>query len=262
VKAGARVFAAGALILGGNAACGGSLNADANAKGANASASAEAEALADSGSGSDLKRTTSGVSLAADAPGSSRVLLGARHDLKLNSSSASISCQCLSVALGGAHAGAMRWSAVPPQLDDATQLTIALSSEGVGCNGEPKDSLGASYWGYRIAGNDVVVLVESARGGHPLTSGAVIPRPVGSGQVFVAPASKKLPYGRALDGAGQCKIGNPGTPRSSGFTQLELGSDDAPPVRSKHGSGSGNGPPAVAAKPKEPSGPASEVPSN
>jgi hypothetical protein len=105
-----------------------------------------------------------------------------------------------------------------------------LSSDGQTCKGEPKDSLGASYWGYRISGNDVVVLVEAAHGGRPLTSGAVIPKPVGPGQVYVAPASKKLPYGRPLTGGGMCKIGNPGGSRTAPFSQLELG-DTAAPAR-------------------------------
>ncbi len=160
--------------------------------------------------------------------GASRVLLGARHDLKLGPGKGTASCSCLSVALGGSRSSGMLWSAAPPSIDDSSQLTIALSSDGVECQGEPKGSLGASYWGYRISGSDVIVLVESARGGRPLTSGAVIPKPVGAGQVFVAPASKKLPYGRPLGNAkGLCKIGNPGPLRSAAFTQLELGVEPA-----------------------------------
>jgi hypothetical protein len=69
------------------------------------------------------------------------------------------------------------------------------------------------------------VLVEAARGGRPLTSGAIIPKPVGPGQVYIAPASKKLPYGQALGGKGLCKIGNPGGPRNAAFTALELGTN-------------------------------------
>jgi hypothetical protein len=131
----------------------------------------------------------------------------------------------LAVALGGARSSGMVWGAVPPELDDGTQLTIALSSDGQACKGEPKKSLGASYWGYRLRGNDVVVLVEAARGGRPLTAGAVIPKPVGAGQVYVAPASKTLPYGRPLEGKGWCKIGNPGQTRTVPFSELEVGSD-------------------------------------
>jgi hypothetical protein len=212
-----------------------SANAEANVNGEGASA--DADASAELSSKGELSRSAGLV--ASDSEGSaamlssSRVLLGARHDLKLRSGKASASCQCLAVALGGAESSGMVWSATPPQIDDATQLTIALSSEGQDCQGEPKDSLGASYWGYRISGNDVVVLVESARGGRPLTNGAVIPRPVGTGQVFVAPASKKLPYGRAVDGKGLCKIGNPGQVRTGAFTELELGVD-APAAAAKN----------------------------
>jgi hypothetical protein len=121
----------------------------------------------------------------------------------------------------------MQWSGEPPAIDPGTQLSFALSSEGQTCTGEPKNSRGASYWGYRISGNDVIVLVEAARDGRPLTSGAIIPKPVGSGQVYVAPASRKLPYGRGKDGSARCSLGNPGAPRVSAFTELELGTNAA-----------------------------------
>jgi hypothetical protein len=221
--------------------CKASLNAEANAS---ADASGEASANADGSADLDAqgKGQTAQQPDVAGVPGgdasaitniqSGRVLLGARHDLKLQPGKGTATCECLSVALGNSRSSGMLWSSTPPSIDDSTQLTIALSSEGVACKGEPKGSMGASYWGYRISGNDVVVLVESARGGHPLTSGAVIPRPVGSGQVYVKPASRRLPYGRALEGKGLCKIGNPGQARSSAFTALELGQDAPAP----HGS--------------------------
>jgi len=232
VKVKARSLAASLPIFSLFWGCQASLNAEANAS-ANASGEADASASADADMQADGKgemtRPGAGVSDASaasvsDIP-SGRVLLGARHDLKLQPGKGSASCECLSVALGTPRDSGMLWSSTPPSIDDSTQLTIALSSEGTACKGEPKGSLGASYWGYRISGNDVVVLVESARGGHPLTSGAVIPRPVGSGQVYVKPASKQLPYGRAPQGKGLCKIGNPGQARSSAFTALELGQD-------------------------------------
>ena len=213
-----------ALVLG----CQASVNADANVSGEGAKGRAEAD-MSGSGEGAgEMSRSalapTSGVTSAVTVP-VGKVLLGARHDLKLEAGKGSTSCQCLSVALGGASEGGMAWSGGAPSLDASTQLGIALSSEGQACKDEPKHSLGASYWGYRISGNDVVVLVEAAREGRPLTSGAVIPKPVGQGQVFVAPASSKLPYGRALDGKGLCKIGNPGQVRTTAFTELEVGSD-------------------------------------
>lgn len=222
------------LILG----CQGSLNAEANASAdANGEGSASADAeLSAEGQGEMARRADSGSGVVAgltDMPPSSRVLLGARHDLRLVPGKATVSCQCLGVALGGSRSSGMMWSTSAPAIDDSTQLAIALSSEGTACKDEPKGSLGASYWGYKISGNDVIVLVESASGGHPLTSGAVIPRPVGTGQVYVAPAAQRLPYGKALDGKGACKIGNPGQPRPTGFTELELGIDSSSGTRGK-----------------------------
>jgi hypothetical protein len=238
VKAKARVGGALTLILGLLSGCQASVNAsaegdaNANAEGAHARAQAEASGRVE-GEGEMTRATlapggnrsaAAGTSADADVA-AGRALLGARHDLRLRPGKGNASCECLSVALGGSRNGAMLWSAVPPDLDETTQLSLALSSEGQTCQGEPKGALGASYWGYRLSGNDVVVLVEAARGGRPLTSGAIIPKPVGAGQVYVAPTSKKLPYGRALEGKGLCAVGNPGPVRNTPFTELEVGAD-------------------------------------
>jgi hypothetical protein len=232
VKAGAHPSLVGALAFGLIFGCRASLNADANVSGEGAKGRAQADLDGSAEGTGEMARSSSSAqtsdALAGTNATSSRVLLGARHDLKLQPGKATANCECLSVALGGARSSDMVWGAAPPELDDGTQLAIALSSDGQTCQGEPKKSLGASYWGYRLKGNDVVVLVEAARGGRPLTAGAVIPKPVGAGQVYVAPASKKLPYGRALEGKGLCKIGNPGPVRTAPFTELEVGSD-APP---------------------------------
>jgi len=235
VNAGLRQRSAGALIFGLILGCQASVNANANASGKGAAAEGDADLHASGEAEGQGEMTRSAL---ASTPGSgaamsvgpaslsaSRVLLGARHDLKLRPGKGSASCECLSVALGGTHSGGMAWSAVPPEIDDSSQLSIALSSDGQACKGEPKKSLGASYWGYRLHGNDVVVLVEAAHGGRPMTSGAIIPKPVGPGQVYVAPAFKKLPYGRPLQGKGLCKIGNPGQVRTAPFTELEVGTN-------------------------------------
>lgn len=240
MKAGAHLSLAGALAFGLILGCQASVNADANVSGEGARGKAEADLEGSAEGQGEMTRSSSGASpgnaLAGTSPSNSaapsRVLLGARHDLKLRPGKATANCECLSVALGGARSSGMVWGTVPPEIDDGTQLSIALSSDGQTCKGEPKKSLGASYWGYRLKGNDVVVLVEAARGGRPLTAGAVIPKPVGPGQVYVAPASKKLPYGRPLEGKGLCKIGNPGQVRTAPFTELEVGSD-APPRAAK-----------------------------
>ena len=213
-----------ALVVG----CQASVNADANVSGEGAKGRAQAEMSGSAEGEGELRRSSLSAAAeqaAASDAASRRVLLGARHDLKLASGNGATRCQCLSVALGTAGDAGLGWSGSVPALDASTQLAIAFSSEGQACQDEPKQSLGASYWGYRLSGNDVVVLVEAARAGRPLTSGAIIPKPVGQGQVLVAPASSRIPYGRALEGKGPCKIGNPGAARATAFSELEVGSD-------------------------------------
>lgn len=219
-----------------------SANADANVSGEGTRARAEAELDGGAEGAGEMSRSTlspsgQGAALvsASGSAGSTRVLLGARHDLKLRPEQANATCECLALALGGSRHGGMLWTAVPPELDESTQLSLALSSEGQACKDEPKKSMGASYWGYRISGNDVIVLVEAARGGRPLTNGAIIPKPVGAGAVYVAPASNALPYGRALEGKGLCKLGNPGQARSAPFSEVEVGTDA--PAKAKPGEG-------------------------
>jgi hypothetical protein len=199
----------------------GDLGAEGSASG---SASVHAEDSADSAWADTPSEASAARDGAVPVGTGEPALLGARHDLRLSVERATNQCQCLNVALGEANLPAFRWRAGVPSLDPESQLVIALSSEGQTCEGEPKDSLGASYWGYRVSGNDVVVLVESSGRGRPLTAGGIIPKPFGDGQVFVAPAGKKTPYGRAKDGGARCKLGNPGAPRSTPLAPLESGS--------------------------------------
>ena len=134
-------------------------------------------------------------------------LLGARHDVKLASTQGAAQCKCISVVVGGADAAGLTWQGPPPKINPATQLVLGLTSEGAACEGAPEGSLGASYWGYRISGEDVIVIIESARFGKPITQGAIIPKPLGGGQIFVKPASKNLVYGRPLNAADSlCKV--------------------------------------------------------
>jgi hypothetical protein len=154
-------------------------------------------------------------------------LLGARSDLSLVLERATAQCSCLKVGLGQANRDSFRWKAEPPPIDNDTQLVVAVSSEGSGCV-DPKGSLGASYWGYKRRGDDIVVFVENAVQGRPLTAGAIIPKPLGEGQVLVAPAEKGVPYGKAADGKGNCQLGNPGSKRTSPATEEETGEAPAP----------------------------------
>jgi hypothetical protein len=223
------------LIFGLSLSCKASLSADAQASSsegtsanANGSASLDADLKASQQGEGEMVHNAAqpaGVALVAPPANSDHVLLGARHDLRLKAGQGNAVCHCLALAIGGSHSSGMDWAGQAPSIDDDTQLTLALSSEGQACQGEPKGSLGASYWGYRLKGNDVIVLVEAARGGRPLTTGAIIPKPVGPGQVYVAPASRKLPYAKQEGQAGMCKLGNPGKPRSTEFTALEVGTD-------------------------------------
>ncbi len=147
----------------------------------------------------------------AEAPESASTrqsaLLGARHDVQLAADKRSAVCSCLAAYVGPPNDPAFKWESVVPVTDPDTQLAVALTSDGVPCDAKVKDSLGASYWGYRRHGDDVVITVESARFGRPVTNGAIIPKPTGTGHVYIVPAGKKTPYGRSLT-AGQklCQI--------------------------------------------------------
>jgi hypothetical protein len=136
-------------------------------------------------------------------------LLGARPDLKLAPGKQSTTCRCLAVAAGTPSDAAFSWEGEAPVIDPMTELVIAFSSAGTGCTDEPKDSLGASYWGYQTSGQDIVVVVECARSGRPVTTGAIIPRPAQDGRVYVRPADASVPYakaGRDKDGQSACVV--------------------------------------------------------
>jgi hypothetical protein len=190
--AGRRGIAAVALLA---LSCGASVSGDASAKRVRADAE-ETPDLDKPVTAQDVaSRATPAVAI-VDTP-----LLGARRDLSLVGDHANAACACVKVGIGGAQSAAFQWQSTAPHLSDDTQLAFAMSSEHQLCKDEPKGSAGASYWGYRISGNDVIVFVEGAREGRPRTSAAIIPKPVGDGQVYVAPAKKQFPYGRPLDGS-------------------------------------------------------------
>jgi hypothetical protein len=210
--------------------CHASVQGDASAStstGANANAQADAALEAEvqkEHAAAPPSATASAAPAAAPAP--NRPLLGARTDLSLAPGEGPGPCSCLRVALGPANMGAFRWQGAPPAVDDQRQLVLALSSEGSGCT-NPKGSLGASYWGYRRVGNDIIVYVENGVTKHPLAQGAIIPKPFGQGQVYVAPITKKLPFGKATNGKGNCLLGNPGTPRTAPVGADETGAPGA-----------------------------------
>lgn len=142
-------------------------------------------------------------------PANAHALLGARHDLAY-AGPKTAACTCLAVALSDQPKGpAFVWELEAPRLDPASQWIIALSSSDVPCESAPNGTLGASYQGYVLDGNDVVVYVEALGEGRPMTNGAIIPRPKASGSVFVEPTNAV--YGKPLEGkTKRCKIAAPG----------------------------------------------------
>ncbi len=141
-------------------------------------------------------------------PSGATALLGARHDLRLAASATTPTCTCLAAAVGLPNSSSFAWESSMPTLDPESQLVVALGSDGVKCDAEiPKDTLGASYWGYKVEGNDIVVVVENARFGRPITAGAIIPKPPPGGHVYIQPASRSVPFGRPLSGGGsRCQL--------------------------------------------------------
>lgn len=199
---------------------------------ANAPKRAKADAEAGPEDMTDLNKPVSPQALAAKPPAAIAItdatLLGARHDMTLVAERANAACACVKVGLGSAQSAAFAWQTTAPHLNDDIQLAFAMTSESMACSDEPKGASGASYWGYRIAGNDVIVYLEGVRAGRPRTTSAIIPKPVGDGKVYVAPATSKQPYGRPLSGKGErCEIGNVPTKRTMPFTMGELGDTSA-----------------------------------
>lgn len=141
-------------------------------------------------------------------PTTTTALLGARHDLRLAASVTTPTCTCLAAAIGPPDNASFAWNNGAPTVDPDSQEVVALSSQGVKCAAQiPKDTLGASYWGYRVENNDVIVFVENARFGRPITAGAIIPKPAPGGHVYIEPASKDVPFGRPLSGGGnRCQL--------------------------------------------------------
>jgi hypothetical protein len=143
---------------------------------------------------------------AVEEPGAQTALLGARQDLSYRGSQTP-RCKCLAVAVGQPTDASFQWAGVRPSIDRDTEVVVALSSGGISCDGPA--ATGASYWGYEVVGQDVVVVVESAKPGRPVAQGAIIPRPTGSGQVYVRPVDKDVPYGRPQSGSGdRCQVAN------------------------------------------------------
>jgi hypothetical protein len=132
-------------------------------------------------------------------------LLGARQDLAY-SGATTPRCKCLAVAVGQPTDSSFQWTSSRPTIDQNSQVVLALTSSGVSCDAGG-DLAPASYWGYEIVGQDVVVGVEAAKPGRPIAQGAIIPRPAAGGQIYVRPVTGDVPYGRPTTGQGdRCAV--------------------------------------------------------
>jgi hypothetical protein len=129
-------------------------------------------------------------------------LLGARHDVTLTED-APVNCKCLSAALGPETDPRFVWGGQRPVLDRGAQLVVGLRSTPGKCQ---KDESGASYTGYELRNGDVIVKVEAAVAGRPLTRGAIIPRPGAGKEVYIEPVGN-IAYGRGLGDEPRCSLG-------------------------------------------------------
>jgi len=183
--------------------------------GAQAKASAEVNTDVDASVDFDVEgtraaRSTGAVSTNLDAnsetaaPGTpgGPALLGARHDLRLKDPASALACQCLAVVVGPPSSPAFAWSGEVPTIDPASQVVVALESDGVPCSA--KSAPIASYRGYSSEGGDIVVELEAAQEGRPTTRGAIIPKP-SSGALRIR-APKALPFSKATSGSDECVI--------------------------------------------------------
>ena len=207
----------GFLALG----CGASMSADAR-MGAelNGDTKVEADATA-KGEVADRDRPLSQQEQARSAlveepaPSADFALFGARHDFTVKDGSGATPCKCVAALLRPPSSGKLEWRGEMPKTKPETQLMVALVPDSGDCAGAPKGAGGASYWGYRVEGNDVIVLLEAWKTSRPRTLGAIVPRPPVGGQVYLSPVSRSLPYGTPASGpGGRCALGNPGPQRN------------------------------------------------
>ena len=152
----------------------------------------------------------------SDAPPMDFALFGARHDFAVKDTSGAVQCKCVAALLGPPSSGKLEWRGAMPLTKPETQLVLALVPNSNNCGDAPKGAGGASYWGYRVEGNDVVVLLEDWNSARPRTLGAIIPKPPAEGQVYLSPVSQNLPYGAPSSASGsRCALGNPGPVRTA-----------------------------------------------
>jgi hypothetical protein len=124
-----------------------------------------------------------------------------RHDLTMQPQApADARCGCIDVVAGQPGQTKFTWAGDRPPISP-NDMVIALrpqSCQGAAAGRRP------SIKAVDKRGNDVVVVVEELVVDRPQQLGAIIPRPVSAGELYVAPAAAG-PYGRGSQG-GACRV--------------------------------------------------------
>jgi hypothetical protein len=179
-------------------------DADADAEyGSTNSAGTPTSSGSKAASGSAPSAKSTGVRLGPESGAGETALLGARHDLRLADGHTTPVCSCLAAARGAPSSPDFKWAGNVPVIDPSSQTVVALASEGVACSSA--SAHGASYMGYHVDGNDVVIDIEEAQPGRPITHGAVVPLPQSGGRIVLRGVGK-VPYAQSLSGAGACTL--------------------------------------------------------
>jgi hypothetical protein len=132
-------------------------------------------------------------------------VLGVRHDLMLSNAPHDVRCSCLSVEFGQPADPMFFWAGGAPQIN-VDALIVAVGARGIACpGGDPDDRRRRpSISAVEQQGDDIYIEIEDLPEGRPLASGAIIPRPVSKGAIYVVPRRGNAVYGRSL--GGRCRV--------------------------------------------------------
>lgn len=124
-----------------------------------------------------------------------------RHDLTMKPQApADARCGCMDVAAGQPGQTKFAWAGDQPPVSP-NDMVIALRPQA--CQGAASGSR-PSIKAVDKRGKDVVVVIEELVVNRPQQLGAIIPRPLQAGELYVAPAAAG-PYGRGAQG-GACRV--------------------------------------------------------
>ncbi len=225
------------LLVGVLAGCSGSVQAKANTSG---DASAKAELSDPEDPFGDMSERSAERAQPAQQPPPEQplaepaelALMGARHDVYLRAKQAEV-CSCLAVVAGPANDSRLVWESAVPEIDPQNQLVVAFSSHDQSCKERKDDSRQAAYRGYARSGNDVIVMIEEAKFGRPAITGAIVPRPLEGGHLFVQPADSELPFGKSKQAEGLCEVADIPPALPAGGVDLGAIEEPEPPTEAE-----------------------------